>query len=223
MVESGCTPLGARNESTLSWPAMDHKGLVRGQIGEGGRAPCPQAMQQGGRSGGDWLGPRALLGRALSGRPVAARLWTARGGGCAATALPAGCLGSGCARAGLVVGALLPIALLLPALPSELAGRSQALVAQFPDLLVATLQLVSGRDVAKGAVQPPLVVFLDVSCDQSPGLGLVAGVGQPHEDLEVLGDKLRPVVADDARSRRGELLAGGLQDALDVQLRHLRT
>ena len=45
-----------------------------------------------------------------------------------------------------------------------------------PALLLATLEFVDRRDVADGTVQPSLVVFLDVPCNQPPRLGFIAGI-----------------------------------------------
>src|SRR5215510_10302815 len=41
-----------------------------------------------------------------------------------------------------------------------------------------------------------------------------------NELLEILGDELRPVVADDARMFAGELFAGPLKDGLDIDFLH---
>lgn len=45
-----------------------------------------------------------------------------------------------------------------------------------PALLLATLEFVDRRNVADGTVQPSLVVFLDVPCNQPPRLGFIAGI-----------------------------------------------
>ena len=39
--------------------------------------------------------------------------------------------------------------------------------------------------------------------------------------LEILGDELRAVVADDPRRLAGKLFAGALEDRLDIQFGHL--
>jgi len=81
------------------------------------------------------------------------------------------------------------------------------------------VQFVGRRDIAQDTVQPDVVVMVHVERDTSSrflqlavGLRVVrtgpdAGdAGQPDEQLEVFGDELRTIIADDPWFRVGMVL-----------------